>query len=574
MFSCFRPIRAIFLFLFVALLVAPLGGAQNAPLGIVVTPSDLTVTVTVDKQVYQIGERVNITGAVNQNAYLYIVDVDAANRVTLIFPNAFSPNNQINAGPFTLPDKPTYNLTVTPPAGIEFVYAVASTEPLNLQAVFNAANPFAALGSPQQAQGRIQSAIQGLVPTAKSAVAFTSFRVGGQTQPPTTGTAFLSVNSQPSGAQIYLNGQLRGTTPASFLLTAGAYQILLRANGCQDFVANVVLAAGEQRNLSFNLNCQSQPPVTPPTNPQDPTAQLAAQAQAILPTDPRFAVLAAQFYASFGQNEQGVAASLQAGAGGSAAQGVVPQPNPSQGAQFQIFSQVQNINLNQTVLQQGQTLLLGTITLPTTASVGGVPLSAGIYGVAAMPANLAGLMTDSANSAQFGGFVIVLINFSTGGIVCFFYFPTVTFFPIFFPIFSPIYVFQIIIQITVVTPFPFPFPVFPSVGCPAGLPIVNAINVPISAGNNLVVTPAFTVQTAGLSLSGVLIRVQSLGAGLTYQLISGSVLRYGTIFPTSSILIALPVGVNFTLRVDGGGKTGCVQATTNFFNITGTASNN
>ncbi len=573
MFSSFRPVRAIFLFLFVALLVAPLGGAQNAPLGIVVQPSDLTVTIAVDKQAYQIGEKVNITGTLNQNAYLYVVDVDAANRVTLIFPNAFSPNNQINAGPYALPDKPTYNLTVTPPAGIEFVYAVASTEPLNLQAVFNQANPFATLGNPQQAQGAIQGAIQGLVPTAKSSVAFTNFRVGGQTQPPTTGTAFLSVNSSPSGAQIYLNGQLRGVTPASFLLSAGVYQILLRANGCQDFLANVVLAAGEQRSLSFNLNCQSQPPVTPPTNPQDPTAQLAAQAQPILPTDPRFAFLAAQFYSSLGQNQQGVAVRLQA-APGSAPQGIVPQPNPSQGAQFQVFPEVQNINLNQVVLQQGQTLLLGTITLPTTARVGGVPLSAGIYGVAAMPANLAGLMTDSASSAQFGGFVIVLLNFSTGGVVCFFYFPTVTFFPVFFPIFSPIFVFQIIIQITVVTPFPFPFPVFPSVGCPAGLPIMNAINVPITVGNNLVVTPAFTIQTAGLSLSGVLIRVQSLGASLSFQLISGSVLRYGTIFPTSSILIALPVGANFVLRVDGGGKTGCVNATTNFFSITGIASNN
>jgi hypothetical protein len=543
-------------------------GAQNAPLGIVVQPSDLAVTIATDKNAYQIGESVLINGTLNQEAYLYLVDVDAANRVTLIFPNAFSANNRLLAGPYTLPDKPSYKLTVTPPAGLEFVYAIASSEPLNLQAVFNAANPFASLGNPQQAQGRIQGAIQGLVPTAKTAVAFTSFRVGGQ-QPPTTGTSLLSVNSTPSGAQVYVNGQLRGNTPATFLLSAGAYQILLRSPGCQDFVATIVLAAGEQRSLSATLVCTQQPPPTQ----QDPAAQLAAQAQTILPTDPRFLVFAAQFYASLGMNEQGIAARLQA-APGTAPQGVVPQP--TQGAQFQVFPEVQNINLNQAVLQQGRTLLLGTISLPTNASVGGLPLSAGTYGVAVMPGGAGGMMMDSASGgSQFGGFVIVLINFSTGGIVCFFYFPTVTFFPIFFPVFSPIFVFQIIIHITIVTPFPFPFPFpFPGTTCPA-LPFVSPINVAIGGlSDNLVATTAFTVSEVGLSLSGVLIRIQSLGPGLSYQLVTGSLLRFGSIFPTSSALIAMPVGANFVLRVDGGGKTGCVNATTNFFTINGTASNN
>ncbi|MBI1741778.1 DUF4384 domain-containing protein [Candidatus Acetothermia bacterium] len=569
MFSGFRPLRAILALLLLVGVTVSFAGAQNAPLGIVVQPSDLAVTIATDKNAYQIGENVRINGTVNQNAFLYIVDVDPANSVTLIFPNAFSTNNQIPAGPYALPDKPGYDLRVTPPAGTEFEYAIASTEPLNLQAVFSQANPFASLGNPQQAQGRIQGAIQGLVPTAKSAVSFTSFQVGGQ-QPPIMGTAFLLIESNPSGAQVFLNGQARGATPASFLLAAGAYQILLRAPNCQDFFANIVLAPGEQRRLSATLVCAQQPPI----NPQDPTAQIAAQAQTITPSDPRFAALAVQFYASLGQNQQGIAARLQA-ALGTAPQGIVPQP--TQGAQFSIFPEMQNINLNQAVLQQGQTLLLGTITLPTNTTVGGLPLSAGTYGVGVMASTAGGFTLHRASAgAQFGGFVIVLINFNTGSVVAFFFFPTVSFFPIFFPVFSPIFVFQIIIQITIVVPgfpFPFPFP-FPTVGCPA-LPFVTPINVPIGGPNDtLVATTAFIVQEVGLSLSGVLIRIQSLGPGLSFQLVTGSLLRFGSIFPASSGLIALPVGSSFVLRVDGGGKTGCVNATTNFFTITGTASNN
>ncbi|MBI3460392.1 hypothetical protein HY009_05630, partial [Candidatus Acetothermia bacterium] len=73
---------AVLLFV-IAAIVAPGVLAQNAPLGIVAQPSDLTVTVATDKAGYAIGEKVRITGALNQSAYLYIVDVDAANKASL-----------------------------------------------------------------------------------------------------------------------------------------------------------------------------------------------------------------------------------------------------------------------------------------------------------------------------------------------------------------------------------------------------------------------------------------------------------------------------------------------------------
>ncbi len=326
--------RIVLMLLLVAGIAAPWAVAQNPPLGIVTQPSDLAVTLATDKSAYAIGEKVRITGTLNQASYLYIVDVDAANKVSLAFPNAFSPANSMQAGPYVLPDKAIYNFTVVPPTGIEYLYAIASTQPLNLRAIFSTTVPFASLGNPQQATAALQAALQALAPTAKTAIATTSFQVIAPGQP-------------------------------------------------------------------F------------PTNPNSTLSQIAAQAQSILPNDPRFAALASQFYATLGMNEQAVAQKLQTNA---ALQSILPQL--SQGAQFALLPEVQNIDLNKAVLEQGQTLLLGTISTPASAAIGGTLLAPGTYGVAVMNGGSAGLMMDSASaSTGMGGFVIVLINLNTGGTV-------------------------------------------------------------------------------------------------------------------------------------------------------------
>jgi hypothetical protein len=398
--------------------------------------------------------------------------------------------------------------------------------------------------------------------------------------------ASLFVQTNPTGAQVYLNGQLRAvSTPATLQVDPGNYSVLLRRTNCQDFVTNVSVNAGEQRQISANLVCMSTPtppifpPTTPPTPTQNPVAQVAAQSQAILPTDPRFAALQAQFYHSLGMDAQGLAARMQSQASASAPQGLLPQPSQgSQGTNFNLFPEYQNVDLNQLVLQQGQTVLLGTIAMPANATLNGTPVPAGVYGVAAMDAGAAGMMMDSASAEAFhGGFVIVLIHFGTGSPFCFFFFPTISFFPFFFPIFSPVFVFQIIIQ--VVFPFPFFFPVFPvfpfpTASCPA-LPFVTPFSVTVGGpADTILATPAFTITEVGFSASGgALVQVQSLGAALSVHAVGNFSSQFVTVFPFSSITFNV-ISTSFVLRVDGGGKTGCVSATRSPITISGQASNN
>jgi len=400
--------------------------------------------------------------------------------------------------------------------------------------------------------------------------------------------ASLIVESNPVGAQIYINGQLRGTTPAVFQADPGTYNVLLRRANCQDFATSVTLAAGEQKRVGANLICTSNPspPLFPPTTPtqpqQTPVGQAAAQAQAILPSDPRFAALQAQFYNSLGMDASGLAARMQAQASASAPQGLLPQPSQgAQGANYHVFPEYQNVDLNQLVLQQGQTLLIGMLTMPANAVMNGASLPAGQYGLAVMDGGTTGMMMDSSASADafHGGFVIVLINFSTGSCFGFFWFPTISFFPFWFPFFSPVFVFQIVIQ--VVFPFPFFFPVFPvfpfpgvGASCPA-LPNVVPFSVTIGAPfETILSTPAFTITELGYSgTGGALVQVQSLGSALSVQAVGNFSLQFVTVFPLSSITFNV-ISTSFVLRVDGGGKTGCVSATRGATFISGQASNN
>jgi hypothetical protein len=473
--------------------------AQNAPLGIVVQPSDLTVTVATEKSAYLVGEKVRITGTLNQSAYLYLIDVDAAGKVSLAFPNAFSPANLMQAGPFILPDKAIYNFTVVLPSGIEYLYAIASTQPLNLSALFSSAIPFASLGNPQQATAVIQAALQALAPSAKSAVAHTSFQVLTQQQIPGT--------------------------------------------------------------------------------PSSPFAQIVTQGQAILPNDARFAVLASQFYATLGMNQQAVAAKLQAHA---ALQGLLPQL--VQGAQFSLLPEVQNVDLNKAVLDQGQTLLLGTLTLPSNAVLNGALLNAGIYGVAVMNGGSAGLMMDSAAASwSGGGFVIVLINLTTGNIVAFMYFPVVSFFPIYFPFFSPVYVFQIVIQFTALTPvifFPFPFPnpnpgPVPQITC-GPMPNPTPFNVTLGGGSDLLLsTSKFTITELGIGPNGgTLVKVQSLGYAMIVQSSTIVTTKFFSLAPFGHVTIEVISSPSFIIKVESAGQTGCVQATRNGVTLNGQSYHN
>ncbi|MCR4404121.1 MAG: DUF4384 domain-containing protein [Candidatus Acetothermia bacterium] len=176
--------KTLIYLLLVGGLLAFIGGAGasqgTSPLGIVPTPSALQVNIWVDKAVYQPGEYITIHYSVNQAAYVYIIDIDAAGYARLVFPNAYSQNNYVGAGEHVLPDKPTYRFLVVPPYGTEYVQAIASTQPLCLD-VQGFREAFPLLGTDPSQVG---AQIQGIIPVGETATAWTSFQVGYVTPPP------------------------------------------------------------------------------------------------------------------------------------------------------------------------------------------------------------------------------------------------------------------------------------------------------------------------------------------------------------------------------------------------------
>ena len=172
-------------------------GYTQAPQGvIVVPPSDqIQVDISLPKNVYQVGEEIQIfiqTSAPNaSHVYLNVVDIDAAGRCTLIFPNAFSPNPLVPVGQFVIPDNPgLYRLRVVPPEGTEYLQAFASLDPLDLRQLFNAPStsgtPFPTLcNNPADFAQQVQGAIaQGVIVEARFATDWVAFQVVGQGPPP------------------------------------------------------------------------------------------------------------------------------------------------------------------------------------------------------------------------------------------------------------------------------------------------------------------------------------------------------------------------------------------------------
>ena len=79
-----------------------------------------------------------------------------------------------------------------------------------------------------------------------------------------TKSGILIVSSDPSGADIYLNNQYMGITPASLQnIQAGSYTLLLRQTGYNDYADTIEIRAGSSTQVSTTLT----PLVTPTSTP-------------------------------------------------------------------------------------------------------------------------------------------------------------------------------------------------------------------------------------------------------------------------------------------------------------------
>jgi hypothetical protein len=62
----------------------------------------------------------------------------------------------------------------------------------------------------------------------------------------------LTVNANVAGAQVYINGALRGKTPFVMMIPVGTYELKVTAGDFEDYVQNISIGA----DASFNVNLQ------------------------------------------------------------------------------------------------------------------------------------------------------------------------------------------------------------------------------------------------------------------------------------------------------------------------------
>jgi len=65
--------------------------------------------------------------------------------------------------------------------------------------------------------------------------------------------AKVAIHSTPDGAEIYLDGQLVGSTPSSLELPAGTHELSVRLSGYQDWTRNMKVLSGSEINLNAVL---------------------------------------------------------------------------------------------------------------------------------------------------------------------------------------------------------------------------------------------------------------------------------------------------------------------------------
>lgn len=194
--------------------------AQPEPQGVMVTPdnADFTVEVVAEKPNFLAGERLSLNLRLSQGAFVYVYSINAKGEVQLLFPNAYAPNNWMEAGQHKFPSN-RYSLVIDGDPGTEVIQAVATQTPLNLLALIQTAltteNPFAYVDiKPEHLVAEFQQLITQTNGPNEWAAAWTQFQIV------TSQPHRWIVESFPSELKVFLDGEMIGLTPEEINLEA------------------------------------------------------------------------------------------------------------------------------------------------------------------------------------------------------------------------------------------------------------------------------------------------------------------------------------------------------------------
>ncbi len=227
---------------------------------------------------YAPGDKLRLTIALNQDAYLYVYNITPDQRINLLFPNAYQPVNLLRAGRHTIPDR-RYSLVIAPPTGFECIQVLALAAPLALdqllpQGKFLPKQPFPLLSQePTQFKQKIQKLIVGTVSADGWAAAWSCFNVAAKDSKALERSARLKIVSEPADADFYLNDKYVGSTPLALKLEPGRYRIRLVKENYQVWEQTIELKRDSHVTLEATMlprTAQPGPPLSPPPPYQPP----------------------------------------------------------------------------------------------------------------------------------------------------------------------------------------------------------------------------------------------------------------------------------------------------------------
>ncbi len=236
----------------VILMVAVVSTGETLPKGVLPAPpaSSIAAKIATNRQVYAPGDEIRITVEVDKPCYLYLYDIDPAGTVTLLFPNRFQSRPRILAGKLILPGK-GYRFIVKGPEGVETLVAVAAGAPIPALKV---KEEKAAFRSFKLTPNAFVKKLQVTLDKSAYSTAWTQITVY---QP--KGTLFI--DSDPKGAEIYVNGRRVGETPKAVTVPAGESTITLEKAGFLPYSTTIKLADKTAAEISTRLEKISlQPP--------------------------------------------------------------------------------------------------------------------------------------------------------------------------------------------------------------------------------------------------------------------------------------------------------------------------
>jgi Domain of unknown function (DUF4384)/PEGA domain len=243
---------------------------------IIVNPieNDLKVKAWVDKDTsgnnaadYYVGEKIKLNVKVNQDAYVYLFDVNANGEVVQILPNKLqNGGNLLKAGEQRVfPDASRgdrYDFAITAPYGLSKVLALASKTPLDLEQLNEFKNGRDLGGGLTEITITTNSGLAQALSIVVSPVgdrnwtSDTAFYNVVQSRPAArTGT--LQLSSNPSGADVYVDDTFVGISPLSRTeISEGRHTVRISQDGYNDFITTVEIARGRTLKLDATLRAQ------------------------------------------------------------------------------------------------------------------------------------------------------------------------------------------------------------------------------------------------------------------------------------------------------------------------------